>query len=122
MAYRFISIGGSEEDRWKWFSWDRTKLQVELRMATDDELEEMRERFRIGKDNPDEAGYRRFIAENCWRDFKGAYDAHGTPIENSLDSRIAMLNDRAFRNWLIVKLMDFVAWGLEGNAASGSAS
>lgn len=122
MAYRFISIGGSEEDRWKWFSWDRTKLQVELKLAADEELEDIRERFKIGSTNADEEGYRQFVAENLWRDFKGALDANGKALENSLEQRLAMLTDRAFRGWIVSRLLDFAAWGAEGNAGSGSAS
>lgn len=119
--YKFRIINGGEEDRWKWFSHPFARdFEVELRLQDHEELTSIGKEFRLGTENADYAGYRRKIATDMFRNFRGAIDANGDPIDNTLENRAAMLKDVSTYTFINNRLGNFAAWGVEGNGEGGS--
>lgn len=120
MGYKFRRIGGTEDDLWLWFRLDDTGFEAELKLLDADELQAAVREYRIAEPDGDSDGFRRWVASKAFRNFRGALDARGRPVANTLENRVAILRDPRVAAWVSERLADFGAWAEEGKDDSGS--
>lgn len=119
---RILSVNGSPDSRWKWFTIPNADgAAVELYCPTTDEFLRAGKRFRFTDKGEDMAGFKRYLAEHWFRDFRGMFDAKGEPLENTVEMRVAICNETDIWRWLQEQFLNAAQWRDEGNASSGTA-
>ena len=114
MRFGHINADGD----WRWFKF--LDFQAELKMPLRREFVIVRKRVENAGEDGDSA-YADHIAKEWFRDFKGALDGSGAPLENTEANRKAILQAPDLWKWMTDTLLKFEAWRVEGNGSSGSA-
>jgi hypothetical protein len=112
-----------DESRWRWFHYGRPEFSVELFCPTTSEMNRVAARFRVLNDDRDLKGLAKYIGENWFRDFRGIVDQNDDPLPNTIENRVALLDQvPGLMAWVQGRIADFSAWLDEGNGGSGSVS
>lgn len=115
--YRFTNINPTGE-AWVWRKQSGTTLEVCLRPPTTDETLFLAQPLDYRKGT---AEIRRYIADRMFKDFRGAEDAKGETIPNTVAMRAAMLDNPGIYAWISSELVKLGELRAEGNGDSGSA-
>ena len=76
-------------------------------------------RFGLNTERPDFAQYTREIAKRWFVDFRGWEDDNGSPVQNTLENRVCLLENKAVFELISKALNESGEWRAEGNAAAG---
>lgn len=108
MRFTNINPTGSE---WRWCRFRDTDLELELRCATTDDIA----RLAAWDMTKGTAEQRKFIAESLFRNFRGAADAAGQPLSNTVQNRGAVLMAPPVWRFTVEQLVVLSEATAEGN-------
>jgi len=111
---RFPHVNATPEQLWRWFKVPGTDAEVELKLASRSELQEIIR-------PTDLAAECKLVAERFFRAFKGCVDVNGVEIPNTVESRALLLQDHELGPWITTRLWQVKEWRDEGKGDGGSA-
>jgi hypothetical protein len=118
MARRFKTVNATPEQRWQWFEMagktPEDSCRFELRIIDGEELS--------AAPTSDIKAYRKYVADNWFRNFDGVLDCNGDPAENTPEVRLELVKDLNVWPFISKRLMAEYELEAEGKGDSGSVS
>lgn len=118
MAFKLTQ---SKEPRWYSVAVPEGAGAVRVQVVTPGltELCEVQSRCRLTTPAPDFRAYFREVAKRWFVAFEGIVGDDDSPIANTLENRIVLLDKRSINNAVVAALDDSSEWRAEGNAEAG---